>query len=344
MSTLAKPFIRPSASLIIAAPILFTNGIKNDGSNYKILMMKRNAKSSFVNAHVYPGGVVDEADNYLNWCEKDMNEKEGDLLTNKICAIRETFEESGLLLSNPPAHTIKDLNINIWRDKVHKDAAQFKVMCKTYNIRPATNQLVPFSNWITPIIEKKRYDAHFFLTVLEGYKTKKEQDLHFNFVTADGEETVLFEWLKPEEGNFLPFFFYKNDKGSIKKYLAIEQQKEKKIVLIPPQWYSLSVLKEFLDYRDLKTKAGIDIFRTRHTNEIITILPQSHRVEPNSLEAKNGFNFYLAYPGDESYESKRYTKKKGNRHRLYFKGRMEEYFIERNVNMSNVVIQSTSNL
>jgi 8-oxo-dGTP pyrophosphatase MutT (NUDIX family) len=121
-------------------------------------------------------------------------------LTNKICAIRETFEESGLLLSNPPVNTIKDLDVNVWRHKVHDDASQFKVMCDKYNIQPAVEKLVPFSNWITPVIEKKRYNTLFFLTVLDEYKTKTEQDLHLNVVAADGKETVLFDWFKPEEG------------------------------------------------------------------------------------------------------------------------------------------------
>lgn len=122
-------------------------------------------------------------------------------MTNKICAIRETFEESGLLLSNPPVHTIKDLDVNVWRRKVHDDASQFKVMCDKYNIQPAVEKLIPFSNWITPVIEKKRYNTLFFLTVLDEYKTKTEQDLHLNVVAADGKETVQFDWFKPEEGN-----------------------------------------------------------------------------------------------------------------------------------------------
>lgn len=122
------------------------------------------------------------------------------ILTNKICAIRETFEESGLLLSDPPAHTIKELDVNLWRHKVHDDATQFKVMCDQYNIRPAVDTLVPFSNWITPVHEKKRYDTLFFITILNQFKTKQEHDLHYKAVAADGKETVLFNWFKPEEG------------------------------------------------------------------------------------------------------------------------------------------------
>ncbi|KAI8346890.1 hypothetical protein EDC96DRAFT_418898, partial [Choanephora cucurbitarum] len=184
--------IRPSASLIVAAPI--PKDKIGNGSNYRILMMKRNAKSSFVHAHVYPGGVVDKADHYSLWTH--LGHEEGHLLTSKICAIRETFEESGLLLTTPPLTTV---NLEEWKQRIHQDASQFKVLCDTFDVRPAVERLIPFSNWITPIAEKKRYNTLFFLTVLEEFGTKREQEAALSSVVADGKETVLFEWLQPEE-------------------------------------------------------------------------------------------------------------------------------------------------
>lgn len=322
MSTLQKPLIRPAASLIIAAPTPLE--AKENGSNYHILMMKRNAKSSFINAHVYPGGVVDKADHHSHWqniISKSASEKEKHILTNKICAIRETFEESGLLLSNPPARSVKGLNINEWRHKVHDDASQFKTMCEQFNILPAVDTLVPFSNWITPTMEKKRYDTLFFITVLDQYKTKKEHDTHYHLVAADGKETVLFEWLKPEE--------------------ALVMQKEKKILTIPPQWYSLTLLSDIPDYKDILAKAGYGSFRSK-SEEVIAILPQGQAVEEGTKEHDEGYSMFLAYPGDETYESTDYTSEKGNRHRLYFKGRMEDFKLERNIDVSNIIKQSSS--
>jgi 8-oxo-dGTP pyrophosphatase MutT (NUDIX family) len=122
------------------------------------------------------------------------------ILANKICAIRETFEESGLLLTSPPAHEIKALDINHWRKQVHDDASQFRVMCDKFKILPAVDKLVPFSNWITPVHEKKRYNTVFFLTILDQFKTQVEHDNHLKLVAADGKETVLFDWYEPEKG------------------------------------------------------------------------------------------------------------------------------------------------
>lgn len=109
--------------------------------------------------------------------------------------------------------------------------------------------------------------------------------------------------------------------------------------MIPPQWYSLTLLSHVPDYKEVVSKAGINALRTS-SNEIITILPQAHPVKDNT---EDGFSMYLAYPGDEEYVCKKYISTKGNRHRLYFKGRMEEFKLERNVDMSNI-IQNTSNL
>lgn len=245
------------------------------------------------------------------------------ILTNKICAIRETFEESGLLLSDPPAHTIQGLDTNLWRHKVHDDASQFKIMCDQYQIKPAIDTLIPFSIWVTPTMEKKRFNTLFFLTVLDQYPNQTEHDTHYKAVAADGKETVMFEWLKPEEG--------------------IQLYQDKKIVLIPPQWYSLQLMKEVADFRLLATQAGVGSFRSKHDNEVISILPQGNKVEEGSDEAKDGYVMYLAYPGDESYHSKEYISSKGDRHRLYFKGRMENFKLERNIDVSNI-IKNISNL
>jgi hypothetical protein len=119
-------------------------------------------------------------------------------LTHKICAIRETFEESGLLLTIPAAHTVPELDTEIWRHKVHNDASQFKHMCELYKLQPAVDRLVPFANWITPAFEKKRFNTLFFLTVL--HQTVDEEHKETVKVSADGRETVQMDWFNPREG------------------------------------------------------------------------------------------------------------------------------------------------
>ncbi|KAI9006541.1 hypothetical protein CLU79DRAFT_569907 [Phycomyces nitens] len=203
-STLA---IRPSATLIVAAPIPTNNVLDDKDSDFRVLMLKRNGRSSFVHAHVFPGGIVDSFDHFTHWnsllsvSSKDQEEiKEQNTLTSKICAIRETFEESGLLITNPPAHTVPGFLPEEWRDVVHKDPSQFKVMCQKYNVKPAVDKLVPFSNWITPTMEKRRYNTQFFLTVLD--QTIDEEHKETVKISADGKETVQLDWFRPGQGKY----------------------------------------------------------------------------------------------------------------------------------------------
>ncbi|KAI9250967.1 hypothetical protein BDA99DRAFT_205797 [Phascolomyces articulosus] len=292
--------IRSSATLIVAAPTTKST----TGHNYELLMMKRNAKSSFINAHVFPGGVVDKHDE--NWKMDNVSD-----LTNKICAIRETFEESGLLLTHPPAHTVlKDAATREeWRERVHNDASQFKVLCESHKLVPAVDKLIPFANWITPAAERRRYNAQFYLTVLDPSIAVQET------TAADGKELVQLDWFTPEQ--------------------ALSAWREEKIVLIPPQWYSLHVMGPVKDHKDLASKAGLGALRTMN-GHVSTIMPQHGAVPENDKREKEGYHTFLAYPGDEAYLDIKTGNPSGNpgdRHRIYIQGRMQYFDLEKNVNV-----------
>ncbi|CAO3592444.1 unnamed protein product [Absidia cylindrospora] len=328
MSTSTKLPIRPSATLIVAAPVP-TNSQQQGKCDYRVLMMKRNGKSSFIHAHVFPGGIVDEHDSEVKWKNSLSNvtfSKEN-MLTYKICAIRETFEESGLLLTTPPAHTVPELDTEVWRHRVHDDASQFKHMCEQYKLQPAVDRLIPFANWITPAFEKKRYDTLFFLTVL--HQTVDEQHRETVKVSADGKETVQLDWFNPQE--------------------ALENYDQKKIVMFPPQWYSLYCLNEIQHHRDLLDNVGVGALRTK-SGQPITIRPQLNKVDENDDAGRKDYTGFLAYPGDETYStagedtSKDFVhlppSQKGHHHRLYFKGKIQNVALERNVDISTLVKSS----
>ncbi|KAI8374224.1 uncharacterized protein BYT42DRAFT_575519 [Radiomyces spectabilis] len=310
--------IRPSATLIVLAPIP-SNKLTTGGSNYRVLMMKRNAKSSFINAHVFPGGVVDPQDAASLWQTtfKGRQQQQDDRLTSKICAIRETFEESGLLLTDPPSYTAQGLNHEEWRQRVHGDALQFKAMCDKFKLTPAIDRLVPFASWITPVGEKKRYNTQFYLTVLG--QTVENEHKETKSLAADGQETVELEWLKPEQALDL----WTNDE---------------KIILFPPQWYCLHALKQIPDHRDVIAQAGIDYLRTRQGMPVTT-RPQFHPADKSDPMVEKGYQSFLAYPGDETYEDDIHNivSKPGQRHRIYFRGRMRDFHLVKNIALTDIV-------
>lgn len=101
-------------------------------------------------------------------------------LSLRITAIRETFEECGLLLcrTKEPQQLSEGNNtlnllttnhfeineIDSWRVKVLDDPFQFLSLCLHFNCYPDVEHLCFWSNWLTPNHLSERYDAVFFLT------------------------------------------------------------------------------------------------------------------------------------------------------------------------------------
>jgi 8-oxo-dGTP pyrophosphatase MutT (NUDIX family) len=88
--------IKQAATLVLAARA----GLSSHGYDYRVLMVVRASKSRFMpGASVFPGGVLEDCDNSIAWCEA-LSTKDA-LLHYKVAAIRETFEEAGFLLGEP---------------------------------------------------------------------------------------------------------------------------------------------------------------------------------------------------------------------------------------------------
>ncbi|KAI8065858.1 hypothetical protein BC940DRAFT_303053 [Gongronella butleri] len=332
-TTAPKLSIRPSATLIIAAPLA---GKTHADADYRVLMMKRNGRSSFSHAYAYPGGVVDKEDAAPLWRDmlKDTTSSDS-MLTHKICAIRETFEESGLLLTHPPAHTVQELDLDTWKHRVHDDATLFKQMCEQYKLVPAVDKLIPVANWITPAMEKKRFNTLFFLTVLPTAVDDKINET--SKVAADGKETVRFDWFKPSE--------------------ALANYEAKKIVLFPPQWYTLHLMDKVRHHGDLGS-IGLGTVRMPLSGLPITIRPQFHFMAGNDDAdlatderdwKKNGYDGFLVYPGDARYTmddtdaqndlvpwSNKLVQPQ-HRHRVYFKGKMQEFCVFSNIKIQELL-------
>lgn len=158
----------------------------------EVLTVVRNAKTAFAGgALVFPGGAVDPSDHDLA----------GDIagthpgLTNedkaiRIAAIRETFEESGILLARDGAGApvrpdrVTEL-VKTCRDG---DEPDFRAALRQGGLVPAIDALVPFARWITPPIRPKRFDTHFFVAAAPN----GQQLAH------DGSEAVDSIWIEPQ--------------------------------------------------------------------------------------------------------------------------------------------------
>ncbi|KAG0003524.1 hypothetical protein BGZ65_001625 [Modicella reniformis] len=271
--------LRDSSSLIIAAPIPKSQVIPGK-ADYKILLLKRNRLGTSASAHVFPGGNVDDSDHDPRW-ETLLNYKPNTLnappLHNAICAIRESFEESGVLVTDPPTELSND-QLRIWRDRVHDNGQEFYNFCTTHNLKPAVHRLSHFSSWITPPVEAKRFRTQFYLTVLPW----SSDSFSDSRVFADGKETTQLDWFTPEE--------------------AIEAYRTDHIqTFLPPQFVTLAHLLPIKRHEDL-----MEHFKQR---EIIDTMPEFR------LDSQDDHGLHLSgiLPGDEEHSS---HVTQGHRHRI----------------------------
>jgi 8-oxo-dGTP pyrophosphatase MutT (NUDIX family) len=165
----------------------------------EVFMMVRHHEIEFSSgALVFPGGGVDAADREIIARRELYAGGEGDdadALSFRIAAIRETFEESGILLARP--HGSKDL-VNAQRaleiaDRHRAAVAERKtsfldVLVESGRVL-ALDELVPYARWITPEAMPKRYDTWFFLAAAPP----EQLGAH------DGRESTDSLWLSPRE-------------------------------------------------------------------------------------------------------------------------------------------------
>ena len=134
-----------------------------------VLMGKRPENSRFMpGVYVFPGGVLERKD-YLtkNIFNPDIDPHKHKLKTRNeshaiaifYAAIRETFEETGLYLSQKAQHPVNPKFLDgIYRENLNK-----------YSLIPDIKKLIFFGRAITPSFLKKRYHARFFLSLFENF-------------------------------------------------------------------------------------------------------------------------------------------------------------------------------
>lgn len=116
---------------------------------------------------VFPGGRVDDTDADLPFAGSDISELAARFACDETqtralvgAALRETFEETGVLLSSPPA------DLADRRMDVESAAISFADLLRENGLSLDASGLRPWSRWVTPPGETRRYDTRFFLVAL----------------------------------------------------------------------------------------------------------------------------------------------------------------------------------
>jgi 8-oxo-dGTP pyrophosphatase MutT (NUDIX family) len=133
-------------------------------------MVRRHERASFGGAYAFPGGVLEEADRMVaSHCggiaaaEADALLGVSDGLDYFSAAIRELFEESGVLLADIGA---ADVDLDAVRDGLNQGGQDWGAFVIDNDVRLRCGALEYFSFWVTPEALPRRYSTRFFLAAM----------------------------------------------------------------------------------------------------------------------------------------------------------------------------------
>jgi 8-oxo-dGTP pyrophosphatase MutT (NUDIX family) len=169
------------------------------GSEIEVFMMVRHYEIDFNSgALVFPGGSVDKGDQDIIQNSELYSGGEGldaSELSFRIAAIRETFEESGILLARPrgtnslvDAQRAREIEAS-HRTRLCEGKTAFSDVLIDSKMVLALDELIPYAHWITPEGMPKRFDTWFFLAAAPP----EQLGAH------DGRESTDSIWVSPRE-------------------------------------------------------------------------------------------------------------------------------------------------
>jgi 8-oxo-dGTP pyrophosphatase MutT (NUDIX family) len=178
---------RPAATVVI---------LRDGREGLEVFMVVRHHEIDFASgALVFPGGKVDAHDGDPAWGPLAAFDVPALDRAFVVAAARETFEEAGLVLARrrgtqvmlgaAEAHRL----VETYRAGLLKGHTTFLDLVRNEGLLLATDLMVPFAHWITPVTLPKRFDTHFLLV-----SAPVEQ-----LGAHDGGESVEGFWIAPKQ-------------------------------------------------------------------------------------------------------------------------------------------------
>jgi glyoxylase-like metal-dependent hydrolase (beta-lactamase superfamily II)/8-oxo-dGTP pyrophosphatase MutT (NUDIX family) len=177
--------------------------IRDGTSGLEVLLSRRAERGDHNSgAWVFPGGIVERRDALAQSACAGLDDAEASRrlglasggLDYYVAAIRECFEESGLLFARAGERSaLVDLDgrdatrLAPWRGALHRGEQGMAELCATEGLQLAVDRLIYLSHWLTPVGRPKRFDTRFFMAVAPAAQTA----LH------DGTELVEQLWIAP---------------------------------------------------------------------------------------------------------------------------------------------------
>ncbi len=260
--------LRPAATVML---------VRDGDDGPEVFMLRRTLSAAFAGGqYVFPGGKVDgtdHADELEAICDGlDDAEASARLglesggLAWIVAAIRESFEEAGVLLARR-AHESEMIRfegdivgpMSEAREAIYNGTESLSQLCARHDLRLVTDAIGFVSHWITPVGEGRRFDTRFLL----ARAPEVQEPLH------DGGETIDSLWVRPQD--------------ALKRWEAGELQ------MFPPTVANLEWLSQFGSADE--ALAGGEAMG----------IPQT--ILPRMKTDADGNVIGIAVPGDDDYDS-----------------------------------------
>jgi 8-oxo-dGTP pyrophosphatase MutT (NUDIX family) len=209
------------------------------GSRVEVFMVKRHDRVAFMaGAYVFPGGRIEAPDAWTEparWSDglSPLAERLTDLDSagagaHAVAAVRELFEEAGVLLARRAAgafvsltEPVEQARFDDHRRALHRGERSLLAIVEQEDLRVAFDILVPFANWVTPAAEPIRFDARFFAVRLPP----GQHPLH------DAAEATDGCWMSPAD--------------------ALQRCARNELFLPPPTWRTLRDVAQFASVEEV---------------------------------------------------------------------------------------------
>ncbi len=253
--------LRPAATVMLIRDLV--------AGSFDVFMLQRTHGAAFAKGmYVFPGGRVDDVDSAQeleDLCD-GMTDAEASAmlqlpsggLSYWVAAIRECFEEAGVLLArhieSGDVVRFDDADVaarySIARQQIYDGTLTLVELCKRENLRLITDSIHYVSHWITPVGETRRFDTRFFVACAP----QAQEPLH------DDGETIASLWIEPNE--------------------ALARNRRNELAMIPPTISNLEFLAPHRSTSEVimaATKIGVPTailpkLRTNSEGKVIGIL------------------------------------------------------------------------
>ena len=182
--------------------------IRDVDDGFEVFMLQRTHNAAFAGGmYVFPGGRVDATDGVeaLEPLCDGLDDKQASALLQIpqgglaywVAAIRECFEEAGVLLArDTKTNQVISFDDEIVSDrfararsKIHDSSLNIVDLCQRESLQLSTGSIHYVSHWITPVGESRRFDTRFFV----ADAPESQEPLH------DSQETIASLWVKPQD-------------------------------------------------------------------------------------------------------------------------------------------------